>query len=214
MDQFDQHMKSRGHRIVRYADDILILCGSKAASENALKVAKCFLEAELKLTVNAEKTHIAHSNEGIKYLGVDIYTAYTRIQDKKLRAFEAKVKKITRRNQGLNLAGIIRELNPVLRGFVTYFRIAHCKRELKRLMGWIRRRLRCIQLKQWKTPKRLHRRLKQLGYTPPFKWIKMRSWRNAASPLSSLAMPNAWFHDTMKLVDMATREVGISVSTI
>ncbi len=214
LDRFDQHMKSRGHRIVRYADDILILCSSKAASENALKVAKCFLEADLKLTVNAEKTHIAHSNEGIKYLGVEIYTTYTRIQDKKLRAFEAKVKKITRRNQGLNLAGIIRELNPVLRGFVNYFRIANCKRELKRLMGWIRRRLRCIQLKQWKKPKRLHRRLKQLGYKPPFKFIKMRSWRNAASPLSSLAMPNCWFLDTMKLVDMATIEVGISVSTI
>lgn len=214
LDRFDQLMKSRGHRIVRYADDILILCVSETAARNALKVAKGYLEGELKLRINAEKTHIAHSDDGVKFLGVEIYTNYTRIQEKKLRAFKAKVKKITRRNQGRNLAGVISELNPVLRGYVNYFRIANCKRELKGLMGWIRRRLRCIQLKQWKKPKRLHRRLRQLGYKPPFKFIRMRSWRNAASPLASLAMPNRWFHEEMKLVNMVSTQVGISVSVI
>ncbi len=214
LDRFDQFMKSRGHRIIRYADDILVLCVSEAAARNALKVAKGYLEGDLKLRVNAEKTHIAHSDDGIKFLGVEVYTYYTRIQEKKLRALKAKVKKITRRNQGRNLAGVISELNPVLRGFVNYFKIANCKRELNRLMGWIRRRLRCIQLKQWKKPKRLHRRLKQLGYKPPFKFIRMHSWRNAVSPLASFAMPNRWLHEEMKLVDMACTQTGISVSVI
>ena len=145
---------------------------------------------------------------------MEIYTHYTRIQVKKLRAFKAKIKKITRRNQGRNLAGVISELNPVLRGFVNYFKIANCRRELKGLMGWIRRRLRCIQLKQWKRPKRLHRKLRQLGYKPPFKFIRMHSWRNAVSPLASFAMPNRWLHEEMKLVDMASTQVGISVSVI
>lgn len=214
LDQFDQLMKSRGHRIVRYADDILILCGSKSAAENALKVATGYLEGELKLTVNVTKTHIAHSNEGIKFLGVVIHASYTRIQEKKLHALKAKVKLITRTNTGQNLAGVISELNPVLRGFVNYFRIANCKWELNRLMGWIRRRLRRIQLKQWKKPAKLHRRLKQLGYKPPFKHIKMNSWRNANSPLASYAMPNSWFHDELKLVDMTKVDVGITVSVI
>ena len=214
LDRFDQFMKSRGHRIVRYADDILILCSSCAGAQNALQVASGYLEGELKLRVNAEKTHIAHSDEGVKFLGVEIFTNYTRIQEKKLRAFKAKVKKITRRNQGRNLAGVISELNLVLRGFVNYFKIANCKRELKKLMGWIRRRLRCIQLGQWKKPARLHRRLKQLGYNPPFKFIRMRCWRNAASPLASFAMPNSWFHTEMKLVDMASTHVGVTVSEI
>lgn len=93
-------MKSRGHRIVRYADDILILCGSRNAAENALEVASSFLEGELKLTVNTEKTHIAHSHEGIKFLGVQIFTRYTRIQDKKLSKLKTNVKRITRRKQG------------------------------------------------------------------------------------------------------------------
>ncbi len=113
LDRFDQFMKSRGHRIIRYADDILVLCVSEAAARNALKVAKGYLEGDLKLRVNAEKTHIAHSDDGIKFLGVEVYTYYTRIQEKKLRALKAKVKKITRRNQGRNPAGVISELNPL-----------------------------------------------------------------------------------------------------
>jgi RNA-directed DNA polymerase len=214
LDKFDQWMKDQGHRMIRYADDILILCKSKRASENALRVAKDYLEGELKLTVNVEKTHIAHSDDGIKYLGVVIYTAHTRIQEKKLRAFKAKVKKMTRRNHGSNLEDIIKALNPVIRGFANYFRIANCMSWFKSLMGWIRRRLRCIQMTQWKTPKKLHRKLRQLGYRGAFGIIDMKSWRNSACSLSNRAMPNKWFHETMNLVDMTKIEVGISVSVI
>lgn len=207
LDAFDQEMKRRRHRIVRYADDILILCGSKAAAEKALQVATGILEQDLKLTVNRNKTHIVHSDRGVKFLGVEILSAYTRIQAKKLKALKGKVKQISRRSSGTNLAGVIRQLNPVIRGFANYFRIANCSRELKRLMGWVRRRLRCIQLKQWKKPAKLHRRLKQLGYKPPFKYIKMRSWRNAASPLAHYAMPNSWFNE-LKLVNLEEVKTG------
>ncbi len=195
LDAFDQEMKRRKHRIVRYADDILILCRSESAAKNALAKATQILEKDLKLEVNRTKTHIAHSDEGVKFLGVEIYSRYTRIQDKKLMAFKQKVKTLTRRNAGGNLDVVITKLNPVLRGFVNYFSIANCSRDLKALAGWIRRRLRAIQLKQWKKPAKLHRRLKQLGYKPPFRYIKMKSWRNARSPLSSFAMPNQWFEE-------------------
>jgi len=214
LDQFDQHMKNRGHRIVRYADDILILCESESGAKHARHVATTYLEETLKLTVNTKKTHIAHSDDGVKFLGVVIHTRFTRIQEEKVEAFKAKVKYITRRNAGENLAGVIRELNPVLRGYVNYFRIANCKGVMKALMSWIRRRLRAIQMKQWKRPTRLHRRLRQLGFKPPFKSIKMRSWRNAASPLASYAIPNSWLHGEHGLKDMAATNVGISVSVI
>lgn len=214
LDRFDQFMMSRGHRIVRYADDILILCGSQSGAGNALQVATQYLEQELRLTVNEVKTHIAHSDDGIKFLGVEIFTAHTRIQEKKLTAFRQKVKYLTRRNVGANLAGVIGVLNPVLRGFVNYFKIANCSGELKKVMSWIRRRLRCIQLKQWKKPKRLHRRLKQLGYKPPFKFIKMRSWHNARSPLASQAMPNKWLHKELGLVNLTDTKTGILVPVV
>ena len=211
LDAFDQFMKARGHRIVRYADDILILCGSRAGAENALRVARRYLENELKLTVNTTKTHIAHSDEGVKFLGVVIHSKYTRIQGKKVVRLKQKLKSLTKRNRGIGLAAIIRELNPVLRGFVSYFRVANCARVLKQVMSWLRRRLRCLQLKQWKKPSRLHRRLKQLGYQPPFRHIKMQSWRNAASPLASLALPNTYLHNDLKLIDLAKVKTGITV---
>ncbi len=211
LDAFDQHMKRRGHRIVRYADDILILCGSKPAALNALSVATTYLEEELKLTINRRKTYLAHSHEGVAFLGVVIRTRYTRIQEQKLRGLKAKLKEMTRRNTGANLAEVIRRLNPVLRGFMNYFRVANGTRVFKQLMGWLRRRLRCLQLKQWKTPRRLHRRLKQLGYQPPFKSIRMKSWHNAQSPLASYAIPNRWLHDDVGLVDLTRQRMGLCV---
>lgn len=195
LDAFDQEMRKRGHRIVRYADDILIFCRSRKGAENALSQASKILETELKLTVNQSKTHIAHSDEGVKFLGVEIGSRHTRIQAKKLVALKAKLKQMTKRNSGKPLGWIIKELNPVLRGFSQYFRIANSNKEFKQIAGWLRRRLRCLQLRQWKKPTRLHRRLKQLGYKPPFKFIRMSSWRNSLSPLSSLAMPNQWFNE-------------------
>jgi RNA-directed DNA polymerase len=211
LDQFDQMMKARGHRMVRYADDILILCCSESAAINALDVATGYLEGPLKLTVNADKTHIAHSRNGVKFLGVVIHTRFTQIQATKVQTLKAKVKWITRRNTGQNIAAVIGELNPVLRGFVNYFKVADCKRELINLMGWIKRRLRCIQLRQWKKPAKLHRRLRQLGCKPPFKSIKMASWASAHSPFADRAMRNHWRHSEMGLVDMAHKQVDVTV---
>ncbi len=210
LDSFDQFMKSRGHRIIRYADDILILCKSRKAAENALQVTRTYLEEELQLIVNEEKTHLTHSNKGVEYLGVMIYTSYTQIQEGKLRKLKEAIKQTTKRNSGKSVLEIIKDLNPVLRGFVNYFKIANCSKVLKSLIGWVRRRLRCIQLKQWKKTTRLHRRLKQLGYKPPFKHIKMQSWRSAMSPMASSAMPNKWFHEELRLIDVSDIKTGIS----
>ena len=157
--------------------------------------AKKYLEGELKLKVNDEKSHIVHNDEGVKYLGVEIGSHYSRIQPRKVAMFKEKLKQMTKRNGGKPLIRVIEELNPVLRGFSQYFKIANATIEFKKVAGWLRRRLRGIQLRLWKTPGRLHRRLKQLGYQGPFKSMSMTSWRNARSPLSSYAMPNQWFDE-------------------
>jgi hypothetical protein len=102
-------MMKRKHRIVRYADDILIFCTSKSGADNALKVASHILEVTLKLKVNERKTHIAHSDTGIKFLGVIIGSNYTRIQEKKLNNFKVKVKQLTKRNGGGNLAQVLKQ---------------------------------------------------------------------------------------------------------
>lgn len=193
IDEFDQFMRARGHRIVRYADDILVFKASRAGARNAMETASGFLEGKLKLKVNRDKTRITSLGRGVSYLGVEIFPRYIRIQEKKLRSFKEKVKGCTRRNTPVNLEKIIKDLNPLLRGFANYFKIANCKKEFRKLMQWVRRRLRAIQLKLWKKPGKLHRRLRQWGYKGKFKHIRMTSWRNAGSKLSHMAMPNKWF---------------------
>jgi group II intron reverse transcriptase/maturase len=212
LDAFDRFMKERGHRIIRYADDILILSQSKSAAVNALEQASRYLEEQLRLTVNRDKTHVCHSLKGVKFLGVSIHSTFTRIQKANLTSFKAKVKAMTRRNSPVNLEKVIKDLNPLLRGFANYFRIANCKQQFQRLTSWIRRRLRAIQLCLWKKPKRLHRRLRQLGYTGEFKAIRMNSWANSASPLGHYALPNDYLHGELGLFEISAVTTGISVS--
>lgn len=205
LDAFDQFMKGRGYRIVRFADDILILTRSKSAAHNALTVARTYLEGELLLTVNEQKSRTVHSSEGVKYLGVLIHTGYTRIRRETVREF--KDKGITRRNSPVNLEKVVADLNPIIRGFAYYFRVANCQSEFRALMQWIRRRLRAKQLSLWKKPKRLHRRLRQLGYQGEFKAIKMNSWRNSASPLGNYAIPRSYLRE-LGLFEMSSVETG------
>lgn len=211
LDAFDQFMKAHNHRIVRYADDILILCRSRSAAENAGRQAALFLEGELRLTINSKKTHLVHSDEGIKFLGVVIRTRHTVIQEKKIREFKKKVRGITRRNSPVNLQKVIDDLNPVLRGFANYFRIANCKGLFIDLAKWIRRRLRAKQLRLWKKPKKLLRRLRQLGHREDFPYIGMNSWKNSASRMVHLALPNKLFYE-LGLYDLSKVQTGITVS--
>jgi group II intron reverse transcriptase/maturase len=190
LNAFDQEMKVRGHRIVRYADDIVILKRSKSAVLNVQEQARRYLEENLRLTVNTEKTKLVRLSDGISYLGLVIRSSTTSIQSKRIRRFKDKVKFLTRRNSPVNLEKVIEDLNPVLRGFANYFKVANCKTLFEELSQWVRRRLRVKQMKLWKKPSRLHRRLRQLGHKGQFKSIKMGIWRNARSPLAHLALPN------------------------
>lgn len=208
LDAFDQEMKRRGHRIVRYADDILILCRTRRAAENAQKVATDLLEGPLRLTVNKEKTHLIHASRGIKFLGVEIGLSWIRIQDKKVAAFKAKVKALTRRNSPVNLGQVIADLNPILRGFANYFRMANCRTLFIELTNWIRRRLRAKQLALWKRASRLHRRLRQLGYNGNFPKMCMRRWRNSRGHLAHWSMSNDWI-TAQGLYNLDAVETGV-----
>lgn len=119
-----------------------------------------------------------------------------------------KIRKLTPRNSGYNVEYLVYKLNPVLRGWCNYFRIANCKRTLIELMKWIRRRLRMKQMKEWKSYKSLHKTLRRIGYKGPFKKISMARWRNSASPLVNMALPKEWF-DEIKLFDMSKIETAV-----
>ena len=208
MDKFDQKMKSLNIRIVRYADDILIFAKSKSEAGRYKDIATRILEQELKLTVNVKKTHITDNNKGISYLGFIIKKKYISIHPKRIKRLKEIVRKLTPRNSGYNVEYLIYKLNPVIRGWCNYFRIANCKTLFEDLMKWIRRRLRMKQMKEWKSYKSLHKTLRRRGYTGAFKKIAMTKWRNSASPLVCIALPNKWF-DEIKLFDMSKVETAV-----
>lgn len=208
LDAFDQEMMRRGYRIVRYADDILILCRSQRSARHAMSVAVDILERDLKLTVNRDKTHLTQAREGVKFLGVIIGSGHTRIAGDKIAAFKATVKAITRRTSPVNLEKVIADLNPVLRGWGSYFRMANCRKLYRQLAGWIRRRLRAKQLALWKTPQRLLRRLRQVGVRGEFPKPRMTSWRTSRSPQASLALSNGYLVE-LGLFDLTKLETGV-----
>jgi RNA-directed DNA polymerase len=207
LDRFDQAMKSRGIRIVRYADDILIFARTRKEAGSYRQVATQILEGELKLVVNKEKTHLTSIYEGVAYLGFIIHKKYVSIHPKKIKKFKDKIRELTPRNHGMSLKEMIKRLNPVLRGWANYFRVANCKKLFAQLMEWIRRRLRMKQMKEWKSWKPLHKVLRRRGYKGEFQKISMRRWRNSASPLINMALPNKWFNE-IGLVDLASYNVG------
>lgn len=208
LDYFDQAMKERGIRIVRYADDILIFARTKKRALKYQGIATQILEEELRLQVNKDKTHITNAAKGVAYLGFIIWRKVVIIHPKKIKAFKDKIRKLTPRNHGVNVEEMAKKLNPLLRGWANYFRIANCNGQFAKLMGWIRRRLRMKQMREWKSWKPLHKMLRRRGYKGEFEKISMRRWRNSASPLISMALPNSWF-DEIGLINLETYKTGI-----
>ncbi|QAT40474.1 group II intron reverse transcriptase/maturase [Clostridium sp. JN-9] len=208
LDRFDREMMEKGIRIVRYADDILIFAKSKSEAGRYRAIATKILQEELKLTVNERKTHIANVGEGVPYLGFIIKRNSISIHPKRIRRFKDKIRMLTPRNTGLNVETMVQRLNPVLRGWSNYFRIANCQTTFKNISSWVRRRLRMKKMKEWKSYKSLHKALRRNGYYGNFKKISMASWRNSASPLLSMALPNEWF-DEIKLFDMSKVETKV-----
>jgi RNA-directed DNA polymerase len=159
------------YRIVRYADDfVVMIAGTKAHAEQLLtEVAEVLTGVGLRLS--AEKTSIAHIDEGFEFLGFRIQRqrqrgstkrfVYTWPSRKSLTSIKAKVKAITRQGTNNPLSDLLRQLNPVLRGWTNYFRHAAAKTTFsylqeytwRRVIGWMRRKYRRTS---WKTLRRRH----------------------------------------------------------
>lgn len=208
LNKFDQKMKSKGIRIVRYADDILIFAKDKQTAGNYLSYAKEVLEKELKLKVNEDKTHLTNIDEGVAFLGFIIKGNYLHIQPKRIQRFKDKIRQKTKRNAGRSLESIIKELNPVIRGWINYYRVANIKKLLQDIMAWIRRRLRMIKMKQWKTYKKMHKEMRKLNIKGNGMKMDVCRWKNSTTQMVHLILPNRYF-DEIGLIDLCKYEVGL-----
>ncbi|MEK6754708.1 MAG: group II intron reverse transcriptase/maturase [Bacteroidota bacterium] len=149
LNTFDWEMAKRGHDMVRYADDFVVLCGSREEAEQAWADVRKMLGGKLRLTLHVEKTRIVyHRERSFDFVGFSIGQRYLWPRVKTLTRFKDKVRLATRRQQGRNVTEVIRLLNPVLRGFGNYYRRANVKQLFESLDGWVRMRLRSFMEKK------------------------------------------------------------------
>lgn len=149
----DRHMREKGYRMVRYADDFVVLCRTAEQAQAALKEVKSWVEQN-GLRLNADKTHVGdcrQAGQGFEFLGYRFEAGRRWVRDKSLKALRERIRSKTRRTHGNSLAKIIEDLNPVLRGWFNYFKHAHSVAQLG-IDGFVRRRLRAILRKQEKRP--------------------------------------------------------------
>jgi RNA-directed DNA polymerase len=141
----DATMREQGYRMVRYADDFVILCPTEAEAQAALAIVKAWME-ENGLTLHPDKTRLGNclnKGEGFEFLGYRFECGRRYVRKKSLRALLDKIRPKTRRNNGQSLTAIIESLNPMLKGWYEYFK--HSRRPwLEDVDRFVRRRLRAI----------------------------------------------------------------------
>ena len=167
LDDLDKELECRGHAFCRYADDCNIYVASKRAGERVMASITRFLAKRLKLTVNAAKSAVDRPSKRT-FLGFTMTThkePRLRVAPKSVERFKGKLKAALRQGRGRNLADTVKDLAPVLRGWIGYFRLADAKGIFEELDGWLRRKLRCILWRQWKRPRTRYVRLMQRGLT-------------------------------------------------
>jgi RNA-directed DNA polymerase len=200
LDELDKELESRGHQFVRYADDVSIYKKSNKAAERTLESITSYIEKKLLLKVNRTKSKISRPT-GSKLLGFSFYktkaTWGIRIAKSSIDRLKIKLKAISKRNNGKNFKTKLGELQPVITGWVNYFRLADAKNNMLNLDGMLRTRLRMGIWKEWKNCKTRVKNLRNLGVEKQ----KAYEWGNtsrgycrvAHSPILCRALNNDYF---------------------
>jgi len=208
LDDLDKELERRGHAFCRYADDCNIYVRSRRAGRRIFESVTKFVEKRLRLKVNKEKSAVAKLYQR-KFLGYS-FTWHKqpkiRVPKESIKRLKANLKSIFRRGRGRNLQRFITEdLNPVVRGWINYFRLAEVKRFAEEIDGWIRRRLRLILWKQWKRPWTRRKKLIEAGLSEEravmSAFNRRGSWWNSGASHMNNAFRKKFF-DKLGLVSM------------
>lgn len=208
LDELDKELEQRGHSFCRYADDCNIYVGSRRSGERVMSSITGFVERQLKLKVNRDKSAVARPWQR-KFLG---YTfswhrlARIRVAKASIKRFKGNLKELFRKGRGRNLERFIRQdLNPVIRGWINYFRLSEFRGFAEELDQWLRRHLRCILWRQWKHCWRRFQMLMKLGLAEEraarSAFNQRGPWFNAGASHMNQALPRRYF-DQFGLVSM------------
>jgi len=219
LDDLDKELESRGHAFCRYADDCNIYVRTKRSGERVLESVTGFLEKRLKLKVNREKSAVGRPWKR-KFLGYSMtWHREPRLKaaPENVKRLKKKLKTLFRKGRGRNLGRFIGEdLNPALRGWVIYFRLAETKGVFEELDQWIRRRLRLVRWRQWKRPRTRYKQLRQRGLSEErarkSAYNGRGPWWNSGAQHMNHAFPKQYF-DACGLVSLLDQHRRLSNTT-
>jgi len=211
LDDLDKELEKRGHAFCRYADDCNVYVRSKGAGQRVMESLTRFLEKRLRLRVNRDKSAVERPWKR-KFLGYSMTwhkEPRLKVAPESVKRLKGKLKQAFRKGRGRNLQRFIKEdLNPILRGWMNYFRLTQVKGILQELDGWIRRRLRGIRWRQWK---RVYTRAKNLMRRGLTRDRALKSamngrgaWWNSGASHMNQAFPKSYF-DRLELVSLLER---------
>ncbi|ATA59330.1 group II intron reverse transcriptase/maturase [Geobacillus stearothermophilus] len=199
LDELDKELEKRGHKFVRYADDCNIYVRTKKAGERVMKSITAFIEKKLRLKVNETKSAVDRPWRR-KFLGFSFTPSKEpkiRIAKESIRRMKQRICTMTSRSKPIPMPERIEQLNQYILGWCGYFSLAETPSVFKELDGWIRRRLRMCQWKEWKLPRTRVRKLQSLGVPKQkaYEWGNTRKkyWRVAASPILHKALGNSYW---------------------
>lgn len=198
LDELDKELEKRGHKFVRYADDISIFVKSRRAGERVLQSVSKYIENKLKLKVNEDKSGVWHYAKG-SMLGFGFYKdsegIQSRITKQSYLRFKQKLKRITSRNWSVSFDYRMSRLNQLIRGWIGYYAKAKGRSKLRKIDAWLRSRLRMCIWKQWKRVRTRMRSLMRLGTSKQkaYEWANTRKgyWRISKSPILHRTITNA-----------------------
>jgi len=190
LNELDVELENRGHRFVRYADDLVILCKSKRSAERTQANIVPYIEGKLFLRVNMSKTSTAYISK-IKFLGYSFYVSNgegrLRVHPKSIAKMKERIRTLTSRSNGWGYTRRKEALRQYITGWVNYFKLADMKMLLIRVDAWYRRRLRMVIWKQWKRIRTRGHNLMKLGINKYLAWefafTRKGYWRTAGSPI-------------------------------
>ena len=205
--ELDRELERRGHAFCRYADDGNIYVRSQQAGERVMASITRFLADTLKLTVNAAKSAVARPWTR-KFLGYRLtwhQAPKLKIAPTSLKRLDDKIREVLKGARGRSLTTVITKLNPILRGWMAYFKLTETKQALEALDGWIRRKLRCILWRQWKRADTRAKNLMKAGLKEERAWRSACNqrgpWWNSGASHMNQAFPKSFF-DRLGLVSL------------
>lgn len=203
LDDFDKELEKRGLRFARYADDCNIYVKSQKAGERVMQSITKYLTQQLKLKVNEQKSAVDNPWNR-KFLGFTFKKGKEpnriAVHESRVKRFKDKIRGLTKKMRGMNLRESIRKMiMPITRGWANYFGIAEERKIFETLDGWIRRKIRGIIWRQWKTPKTRLKRLMALGLKESTArrtaYSSKGPWRMARTQGTHRALSNAFIEE-------------------